>query len=114
MISADFYDQLGAALTLVSCGHRGGSVELVRAQFQADFFMAQGVLSGRTETVVANDGDFHILIGDESLSIKNFRIGDPDGICEIELASGSFATISEAVSCIGELTQPHPTDSRKH
>ena len=99
-MAPDFYDQLESALPRVQIGSRGGSVELVRAAYQADYAISAMAIADKVDVVVGNDGDYHTLIGDSSLSVASFKLERGEQIKEVVLTSGAFGTISEIAAVI--------------
>lgn len=100
-IPSDFYDQLQSALPRVQLGSRGGSVELVRAEHQADYGISAMAIAGVIDLVVGNDGDYHTLIGDSSLSLADFKLERGDqSLKDAVLTSGNFGTVSEVAVLI--------------
>ena len=57
----DFFAQLRDSLDTGSIGHRGGSITVLKAVSQADFYIAYRVERKLTDVVVSNDNDYAIL-----------------------------------------------------
>ena len=59
----DYYVQLRNNLQAREIGHRGGSIDVVKAACQADFHIAYRIVGKLTDAVISNDTDYHFITG---------------------------------------------------
>lgn len=93
----DFEIMLRAALDDLPSGDRGGGIRCKTADYQADSRIAYEAIHKNADIILANDGDYPVLVGENCLMMSSFKY-IPSNACikKIELQSGYLGIIEKA------------------
>jgi len=81
IINPDFYTKLQIELEMISAhddnGHNTGyiNINIVRAEYQADYIIAHCYISGDTDMIFSTDSDFSALTGSNCICIRSMKGG---------------------------------------
>jgi hypothetical protein len=98
----DYYAQLRNNLQTREIGHRGGSIDVVKAVCQADFHIAHRIVGKLTDGVISNDADYHFITG-VAVCITHFNFSSRNAggrMDSIVISSASRETIQRLAESV--------------